>query len=79
MDVVKQPTLHPARRRPSRQCGARHNAALGSDRMSMIIRLPMRRAVTTTFKLERAEVEAVETCLQMSTQNSPRSNSDEKV
>jgi hypothetical protein len=45
----------------------------------MIIRLPMRRAVTTTFKLERAEVEAVETCLQMSTQNSPRSNSDEKV
>jgi len=79
MGEVKQPTSHPARARLSRHFGARHNAALDSDRMSMTIHPPMRQVVTTTCKQEKAGVEAVETCLQMSTQHSPRSNSDEKV
>ena len=79
MGEVKQPTLRQARAKRSLRCGALRNVVLDSDRMSMTTRLPMRRAVTTTFKQEKAGVEAVETCLQMSTQHSPRSNSDERI
>lgn len=76
--AVKQPTLYPARAKQSLRCGALRNVVLDSDRMSMTTRLPMLPVVTTTSKQGKAEVVVAVTCLQMNTQRSRRSNSDDK-
>jgi len=78
MDEVKQPTLRQARAKRSLRCGALRNVVRDSDRMSMTTRLPMLPVVTTTSKQGKAEVVVAVTCLQMNTQRSRRSNSDDK-
>jgi hypothetical protein len=78
MGEVKQPTLRQARAKRSLRCGALRNVVRDSDRMSMITRLPMLPVGTTTSKQGKAEVVVAVTCLQMNTQRSRRSNSDDK-
>ena len=78
MDEVKQPTLRQAKAKQSLSCAALRNVVRDSDRMNMTTRLPMPPVVTTMSKQGKAEAAVAVTCLQMNTQNSRRSSSDDK-